>query len=370
MTDMSQPGAESAPEAPTVAVTAPSDTPEKLSTTQAARLLASLRKPKQQQQEAPERAPMAAPEPEPEESTAQADDAAPPEAEAPGETQEADPTPPEPTIEPPRSWTKEARERWQTLPRETQEYLAEREQERERELRRGQNEAAEARKAIEAERQRAEQVRQQYEAALPQLLQTLHAQQAGEFADVQSVADVERLAREDWPRYLQWDLAQKKLQAVQQEMASAQMRAAQEQQQQFAAFAREQDRLLAERVPDMADPDKAPKLQSAALALLKDTGFKDEELAKAWQTRGDFSLRDARVQSLIVDAVRWREAQAKAREAVKKPVPPVQRPGVSQGKDAARQQELQNLEKQIGRSSGINALRAAARLVATRRAGR
>ena len=49
-------------------------------------------------------------------------------------------------------------------------------------------------------------------------------QQAGEFNDIKTIADVEKLAREDWPRYLQWDLAQKKIAAVAQEMNAAQQR--------------------------------------------------------------------------------------------------------------------------------------------------
>src|SRR5690349_17771699 len=44
-------------------------------------------------------------------------------AEAPGETQEADPAA-WPPIAPPRSWTKDAKAHWQTLPRETQAYVA------------------------------------------------------------------------------------------------------------------------------------------------------------------------------------------------------------------------------------------------------
>ena len=108
---------------------------------------------------------------------------------APGETESADPAANEPpSIEPPRSWTKEAKERWASLPRETQEYLAEREQERDREFRRSQNEAADKLKGLTAKEQAVEQARQQYEAALPLLFQTLQHQQAGEFADIKTFA--------------------------------------------------------------------------------------------------------------------------------------------------------------------------------------
>ena len=123
-------------------------------------------------------------------------------------------------------------------------------------------------------------------AALPQLLQTLQQQQAGEFADIKTLADVERLAREDWPRYALWDVQQKKIAEVAQQLALAQQRQAQERVQQFSEFARREDDLFKEKVPDMADPRKVAELQTAALAVLKDLGFQETELAQSWQGRG------------------------------------------------------------------------------------
>ena len=79
----------------------------------------------------------------------------------------------------------------------------------------------------------------------------------------------------------------------------------------------------------MADPGKAAKLQAAAVAVLKDLGFDEAELSQSWTGKGSISLRDHRVQLLIRDATLWRDAQAKAKTATAKPVPPVQRPGVS-----------------------------------------
>jgi len=61
-----------------------------------------------------------------------------------------------------RSSTKETKERRASLPGETQEYRPTREQERERESRRSQNEAADPRKAIVAKRQKSDQARQQW----------------------------------------------------------------------------------------------------------------------------------------------------------------------------------------------------------------
>src|SRR5205085_718859 len=148
-------------------------------------------------------------------------------------------------------------------------------------------------------------------------------QQAGEFSDIKTIADVEKLAREDWPRYLQWDLAQKRIAAAQQQMIAAQQRQARENASKFAEFAKREDSLFAEKVPDMADPDKAARLQKQALSILADLGFSEEELGRSWNGRGDLSLRDHRVQLLVRDAILWRDAQAKAKAATTKPVPPV-----------------------------------------------
>src|SRR3984893_1406905 len=367
MTDTTQ-GADQAPAEYNI-VSLPDSTGENLSISKAARALQSVRfKDKETPAEAPPREGGAA---EPE-APAQAADRAPQETEAPAEPTESQAEPAEqlPPIEPPRSWTKDEKERFTTLPRETQAYLAEREQERDREIRRTQNEAAEKLKGLNAKEQAIEQARQQYETAIPQLLQTLQNQQAGEFSDIKSISDVERLAREDWPRYLQWDVAQKKIAAVQQEMLSAQQRQAQERVQKFSEFAKREDDLFGEKVTDMADPEKAAKLQQAAISVLKDVCFSEAELGASWNGEKDLSLRDHRMQLLIRDATLWREAQQKAKAAVQKPVPPVQRPGVTQGKNAGREAEIQNLQKQLATASGINATRIAAQLVAARRAAR
>jgi hypothetical protein len=152
--------------------------------------------------EAPESAETAT-EPEPN-SAPEAESAAP--VEDPGNTtEEAEPAD-LPPIEPPRSWTQAEKERFQSLPRETQEYLHTREQERERDFRTRQNEVAEQRKAIQAEREAAEKARKEYEAKLPTLMQTL--QEAGPFSDIRSMADVEKLQQEDPFRFQAFQLHQ------------------------------------------------------------------------------------------------------------------------------------------------------------------
>ena len=127
-------------------------------------------------------------------------------------------------IEAPRSWTKAEKERFGTLPRETQEYLAQREQERDTALRRSQNEQAERTKALTVREQQIEMARRHYEQALPALMQTLNDQAAGEFPDIRTQADVEKMAREDWPRFAIWQAHQMKVAAVRQDMQNSYQR--------------------------------------------------------------------------------------------------------------------------------------------------
>src|SRR5688572_5171620 len=251
------PGAEGAPvEAPVTVIQGTGE--GRLSVSEAGRMLRDARKPKEQAEAA---GAAAAETPHEWEAAQAADDADPVDAQAPGETEsQAEPaeTPPN---QPPKAWTKEAKERWHSLPRDTQEYLAEREQERERELRRGQNEAAEKLKGLTAKEQAVEQARQQYESALPLLLDNLQSAMQGEFSDIKTMADVHKMAGEDWPRYVRWDAQQKQVAAVQQETKGAEERRTAEFTQRWTEFAKREDALFSEKVPEMADKDKAAKLQ-------------------------------------------------------------------------------------------------------------
>ncbi len=282
-----------------------------------------------------------------------------------GETEATDSATEElPPIEPPRSWTKDDKELFTSLPRATQERIAERERSRESDFLRRQNEATEQRKAMEAERGKVEQARQQYETALPALLQTLQDQQAGEFADIKTMADVENLARTDWPRYVLWDAQQKRIAAVQQQVVAATQRQNQERQSRLSEFMSREAELFAEKVPEIADPAQKSKLQEAAVTTLKEVGFSDQELGRLWRGEAEISLHDHRLQLLVRDGIRFREAQTKAKDATAKPVPPVQRPGASQPRGAAQNAVVQGLTAQLEKTGS---LKDAARLLVERR---
>ncbi len=297
-------------------------------------------------------------------STAQADDAAP--ETGPGETKEGDQQAEKlAPVDPPRSWTKEDKELFKGLPRETQERLVERERSREGDFLKRQQTAAEQSKALTAKETAAEQVRTQYEQALPMLLQALQAQQQGQFADIRSIADVEKMAAEDWPRYVQWDAQQKKVAVVQQEVTAAQQRAQAEKATQWQTFAREQDALLIEKAPDLANAEVNAKVARNAADMLKDLGFSDGELGEMWHGQRGLSLRDHRIQLLIRDGVKYREAQAAAKKPAPRPVPNVQRPGPAPARGADADGKVKDLTERLNQSGN---LRDAAALLAARRA--
>jgi hypothetical protein len=282
--------------------------------------------------------------------SSQEENAAPPK-EATGETAETTDQPDTAPLGLPRSWAKDKQESWDKLDRDTQQYLLDHDSKSTTEVRRTQNEAAEQRKAIEAERSQLEQARKQYEEALPMLLTTLQQQQQGEFGDIRTMADVEKLAREDWPRYALWDAQQKKLAAVSQEMQSNQQRQAQEFTSQWLKFDAEQSAKFIELHPELTDKAKLKAVGDEAVQMLEDRyGFTRSDIAALREGKQSLAGLDARFQSLVYDALRFHKAQAALKKAAPKPVPQVQRPGVAPVRGEDRDIRVSNLEKQLERS--------------------
>lgn len=268
-----------------------------------------------------------------------------------------------PPIDPPVSWTTAEKERWQSIPRETQEYIAQRETEREKLLTKSRTEAADQLKGLQAREQAMEQARLQFEQMTQVALQGLQQQLQGEFGDIKSMDDAKALAVNDWARYLRWDAHQKDLSAKMAAMQQAQARQQQEHVDRFARFAQEQDKLFIEKNPEFADPEKAAKMQGAAVSALRDVGFSEDELGALWNGQMMMSLRDGRVQSLIADGVRYRQGQSAAKKVVaSKALPPVQRPGVAQSGHVGLDDKIRSLQRQLDRSSGNSAINIAMEL--------
>jgi hypothetical protein len=282
--------------------------------------------------EAPERA---APEIEPEQS---GDDAAPEEASGEPE-QEAEPE--TPAIEPPLSWKADKKELFKQLPPELQAAIAERESEREKFVSRQSKEAVEAKKAAEAERTAIQQERQNALSTLQSIIPALQEQIAGEFKDIKSISDIEKLAREDPARFVVWQAKQQALaQAHQQQQHLAELQGKEVQKAQ-EEYLNEQSRLLTEKLPEWTDPVKGKALRSEIREYLQETGYKDEELAR---------LVDHRDLIIARKAMLYDKAQAARAKAapVKQTAPTPIKSGTPQGKQT--DEKRADLRKQLKRT--------------------
>ena len=286
---------------------------------------------------------------EPPQSASEDADAAPETApgESPGESDPAE----TPSVAMPRSWQKELAERWDALTPELQSEILRIEQTREREFRKQQTEAAEHTKAVQAARQQAEQVKGQYEQAIPQLYQAMYAKMAGDFADIRTPEDVTALATNDPHRYLQFDARQKELAAVQQQVQAQQYQQNQQRQQWWQNYVKEQDTRFIESAPEFKDAAKAPKIQSQVRSYLKEQGLSEQEVKALWD--GNPLFRDARTQKIIYDAARYRAAQDAVAKAVPKNLPPVQRPGTAQTKSERAQADTQALRQRLKQTGSV-----------------
>src|SRR5882724_4975155 len=269
-----------------------------------------------------------------------------------------------PPIERPRSWAKELDEEWASYPREAQERIAKREQERDSAIRRSQNEAADIRKAAEAARAEAEKAKQQYEAQLPQLLQTLESAHQASFADIKTMQDVAKLQAEDPFRFQAWQVHQMQLQATKQETDRiAQERQATEQSE-WATYVQKENTRAAELIPELADKDKSEKLMTrVAKELLPELGFTDSELTALANGKQKLAIYDHRVQRLLADSVKLRDIENAPKAAAKPNLPPVQRPGTAKPATSSVAAQIQTLERQLNTATGDKAARLSAQIL-------
>lgn len=267
-----------------------------------------------------------------------------------------------PPIEPPKSWTKEAKERWNSYTRDAQEEIARVEQGREREFLRSQQEAAEQRKAAQAQQSEAEKVRQQYEAQLPALMQALQEAHVGAFPDIRTVDDLAKLQREDPFRFQEWQVQQMKLQAVQTELQKADERKSQERLTKRQSYEAEQNKRLAELLPEAADPKKFSEIQNSVVSNLNDRGIPTKQLQEWMQDdTGHAILSNASMQKLMVDGLKYQEIQKAKSNIVAKPLPPAQRSGAG-NTNVGNKAQIQELNKQLTNATGIRAIRLAAEI--------
>ena len=182
---------------------------------------------------------------------------------------------------------------------------------------------------------------QQYEAAVAQTLLAAEASALAPFPELHNIprdqvqAVVQHIARTDPEKYrrISWhvqtvkELAANQLQAaqtaLQQQQAQQQAQAVQ-QQQQFREYAELHD----SRTLVNETPETRKAIESALIEGAEREGIAKQTLVQIWNSNP--VARHSYFQNLIADGVKYRLAQRNIPRAAARPVPQVQRPGVSE----------------------------------------
>ena len=263
-----------------------------------------------------------------------------------------------PTIDPPSSLNRKQRDAFRSAPREIQQALVDIEESRMRDHRRLQNEAAEERQRLQAETKAANELKAQYEAALPNVQSMLNSEYASQFPDIATQDDVARLAAKDPGRYARWDALTKKINAVNAEAQAAEQKRQDDLKQQFSRYIQEEDAKFIAKYPEWGDAEQAPELQKAARELMEDVGYSQDEVTAFWEYGQPLSARDSRFQSLIAELVDLRGKYRKAQSALDrskkaKKLPPVVRPGAAPTKEEASQKDLEAQYQRLAKSGRV-----------------
>lgn len=243
--------------------------------------------------------------------------------EAPEEVEEAEQAEeveePEVQAEAPHYWSAEAKARFAELPPELQAVVAENEAGRERAVQKAQREAVEARKAAEAEVQAIQQRVQ----GLDEVLQRAEVQFD---RPVPGLLNAEgrpmRWAEVDWDAWFEedyhsaapWKAKFDAEQAALQRLTDARQKAEAER---ISNLRKVENGRIPEVIPDFADPKEGPRRIEATLRHLVEERGIPQDVLKAIT---------AEELSIAYDAMRWREAQAKAQARPQPQRPPAARP--------------------------------------------
>jgi hypothetical protein len=136
-----------------------------------------------------------------------------------------------------------------------------------------------------------------------------------------------------------------------------------QQAQAFQQFADHHDKIFEERNKNIA-PEQMRTLAQEAMGIFREYGVSEAEVQQHWKTNP--LMRSAAAQQVLMDAGRWRQAQKAIARAAHRPVPQVQRPGVSQP-HSSDDGAYAAIERQF-RGKNLNAKQAADLLIARRNA--
>ncbi len=282
----------------------------------------------------------------------------------PGETtKEADPAE-EPPIERPRSWSKDDDDDWNALPRARQEKIAANERAREADIRQRINEAAETRKAAEAERQQVERTNKALAAKLPEIDNAIMEFVSHKYPDLRSMDDVVRMAHEAerlsetdpfaslqlGNRLKAWEVDQQRIASLRQAALEAKSAEDRGRQDNLSKYQAEETEKLAEFVPEVKDPEKLKALTGKAIDHLKNF-VKSEQDLNEYAAQGEKPfIFSAAFQRILLQSMKYEDVQRAKVVASAQPAPPVQRPGTAKPQGAAQSANIQTLSAKLERS--------------------
>lgn len=252
--------------------------------------------------------------------------------EADEEAQETDPA--KPTLEPPARWEAEDKALFATLPKKAQETILKREKLQQAEVTKAQQKSSETVKAYETRishlNDLATQIGEHYvEPGIARMKQ---------WDEWFSSEEAAALAEEDPGAFLK---EQTRYRQEQGELRKAMSAKAKAEAEAFQSFAAEQSRLMAEMIPEFADPETGPVQKQALATYLRERGFEPERIRGISALEAAISLKAKKyddiiskyadkggIEALVKDAERYRKSEAIAK------APPPPKPKVKAGPNA------------------------------------
>ena len=203
---------------------------------------------------------------------------------------------------------------------------------------------AEQRQKADQELAATQQERQRYISQLEQL-QTQSDKQIDEFKNVDWV----KLKSEDPMEYMtkrdQYRELQENKRLIAEEQQNLQIKQQEEMQIQYSEQLAKQQEIMAQRLPDWADPTKGPKLKQAIKTFAMKKGFSEQEVN---------SLIDARSVDVLHSAMLYENLKnAKISKKKTKVVPKVTKPGTGVTKGEVDSEKLKQQRARLKRTGAV-----------------
>jgi hypothetical protein len=135
----------------------------------------------------------------------------------------------------------------------------------------------------------------------------------------------------------------------------------------FSSWGQLQDITFSQKHPELNDPKTKTAVSDATFKVLSDLGLNRDDLSNLWNGTASLSIRDHRVQEVLLKAARYDMAVSSAKKA-RPALPPVQRPGTRSVRDTLVPHDVERANDALNKSGRVRD--AAALLIAQRRARR